>query len=237
MNTRLGAVAAVALIALALKRHYAHASSDALWWMLQPTAQLVGMVTGTAFVAVPGEGYLSAERLFLIEKACAGINFMIAALVMVTFTLLHRVRSVRGVGGVLALSLAASYVAAVVVNSLRISTAMWLAANPLMAASLTAAEVHRLEGIVVYFGGLLLLHELIRRIDRERGGSVRRIALPLGCYYLVTLALPLTHGGVRANPVFLTHALTVLVLPPLLLVFVSGIRRTTYSLARTVRKV
>jgi hypothetical protein len=32
---------------------------------------------GVYQVAQPGEGYLSRERFFLIEKACAGINFMI----------------------------------------------------------------------------------------------------------------------------------------------------------------
>ena len=55
---------------------------------LAPTARLVGAVTGVAFAAVPGEGYFSAERLFLIEKACAGVNFMIAAFAMVAFALL-----------------------------------------------------------------------------------------------------------------------------------------------------
>jgi exosortase K len=69
----------VALIAWGLKRHYADASTDALSWILMPTAHLVALVTGVAFAAVPGEGYFSAERMFLIEKACAGVNFLVAA--------------------------------------------------------------------------------------------------------------------------------------------------------------
>jgi exosortase K len=60
-----------------------------------------------------GEGYFSRERLFLIEKSCAGINFMIAAFAMVAVALLHRVRSVRAGAGVVAVSLLASYAAAV----------------------------------------------------------------------------------------------------------------------------
>ena len=54
-------------------------------------------MTGTAFVAVPGEGYVSHERLFVIEKSCAGINFMVAAFGMLVFALLHRVGS--GISG------------------------------------------------------------------------------------------------------------------------------------------
>ena len=48
-------------------------------------------MTGTTFAWQPGEGYFSRERLFLIEKSCAGINFMIAAFGMLVLALLHRV--------------------------------------------------------------------------------------------------------------------------------------------------
>ena len=111
------AVVACALIACGLKRHYADARADDLSWILRPTAQLVGVMTGVTFAAVPGEGYFSAERLFLIEKSCAGINFMIAAFGMVTFALFHRVGSVRDGAAVLGVSLLASYLAAVMVNA------------------------------------------------------------------------------------------------------------------------
>jgi len=87
VKIKAAALAVVALIAFGLKRHYADAAVDALSWILAPTAALVGLVTGTAFTAVPGEGYFSAERMFLIEKACAGINFMIAAFAMAAFAL------------------------------------------------------------------------------------------------------------------------------------------------------
>jgi len=62
-------------------------------------------------------------------------------------------------------SLLASYAAAVMVNAVRIAIAMWLAAHPL--TPLSAGDMHRLEGIVVYFGGLVLLYELAQRVDRR----------------------------------------------------------------------
>jgi exosortase K len=213
-------VGVVALVAFALKRHYADASTDALWWILTPTAQLVGLVTGTAFTAIPGEGYFSAERLFLIEKACAGVNFMIAAFAMVAVVLLHRVRSVRDGATVVGASLLASYVAAVSVNMMRIVIAMWLADHPVAILSLNAAAIHRLEGIVVYFGGLLVLYQLVLRVDR--GAPVASYLLPLGCYYLVTLGVPLVRlRSGQAGAAFLTHALVVLAVPLLVILFVS----------------
>ena len=220
MKTKLVVLALVALMSYGLKRHYADASTEALTWILAPTAQLAAAVTGVAFAAVPGEGYFSTERMFLIEKACAGVNFMIAAFVMVAFALLHHARSWRESATVVVLSLLASYVAAIVVNAARIVIALWLATRPMTWTSLTAAEIHRLEGIAVYFGGLLMLYALVQRLDRRE----LKYALPLGCYYLVTLGVPLVNGA-SAGDAFLAHALIVLLVPPVLILVVIAARR------------
>ena len=166
VKTKLCMLTVVALAIWGMKRYYADARADDLWWILSPTARLVGVMTGTVFAVAPGEGYFSHERLFLIEKSCAGINFMVAAFGMLTFARFHRVGS--GVSGarVLGASLLASYLAAVVVNATRIAIAMWLAAHPVALTTFTSAQVHRFEGITVYFGGLVLLYELVQRFDR-----------------------------------------------------------------------
>jgi exosortase K len=166
VKTKLCLLAAVALVAWALKHHYAAARADDLWWILHPTASLVGLVTGAVFTAAPGEGYVSHERLFAIEKACAGINFMIAAFGLVVIALLRRVGSVASGVWVLAAGLFASYGSAVLVNGTRITFAMWLAAHPIASSTLTPAALHRLEGIAVYFSGLALLYEIVRRLER-----------------------------------------------------------------------
>jgi exosortase K len=215
---RVGVLAVVATVAFGLKRHYADATTDALSWILTPTAHIVGLVTGVAFTAVPGEGYFSAERMFLIEKACAGVNFMIAAFAMVAFALFHRARSLRGSAAVVGVSLLTSYIAAIVVNAVRIVIAMRLA-QPTPWTTLTAADIHRLEGITVYFGGLLLLYTLVQRFDRGEF----TYALPLGCYYLVTLGVPLANG-MREGAAFLAHAAVVLLVPPALILCVGAAR-------------
>ena len=159
-------LAVAVLIAWSLKRHYADARADDLWWILSPVARLVGVMTRTSFALQPGEGYFSRDRLFLIEKSCAGINFMIAAFGMLMLALLHRVGSRFSAARVLSVSLLASYSAAVLVNAVRIAIAMWLAAHPAALSTFSAADVHRVEGITVYFGGLVLLYELVQRLDR-----------------------------------------------------------------------
>jgi len=167
MKTKLTVILGALLIAWALKRHYSDARPDDLLWILTPTARLVGGISGATFTLEPDEGYFAREQLFLIGKACAGVNFMIAAFVMLVWVFVPHARSIRTAFGLLGLCLVAGYVAAVLVNTVRIAIAMWFAAHPTMLSAFAAAEAHRVEGIVVYFGGLVALYEMARGLQRH----------------------------------------------------------------------
>ena len=167
MKTKLIALAVAIATMWCVKRYYADARADDLWWILTPTAKLAGTMAGTPFLSELGEGYLSRERLFLIEKSCAGVNFMIAAFGMLAFALRRRIDSCVSSACVLAASLGASYCAAILVNAIRITAAMSLAAHAAAAPSLDAAQLHRVEGITVYFGGLVALYEVAQWLDRR----------------------------------------------------------------------
>jgi exosortase K len=167
VKTKLCVLAVMVLVCWGLKRHYADARPDDLRWISSPTTQLVGVMTRTPFTWQPGEGYFSRDRLFLIEKSCAGVNFMIAAFGMLVLVVVHRVESGMSAARVLGVSLLASYSAAVLVNAVRIAIAMWLAGHPVALSTFGAAGIHRVEGVVVYFGGLVLLHELVQLLERR----------------------------------------------------------------------
>jgi exosortase K len=157
-------LATIVLAMWGLKRHYADAEVEDVRWILWPTAQLVAAATGSPFELEPGAGYLSRERLFLIEKSCAGVNFMIAALGLTGLVLARESGDGRRDGWILGQGLALAYAAAVVVNSIRILVAIPLASADLGRGWWTAARIHRLEGITVYFAGLLLLDRVVRRL-------------------------------------------------------------------------
>jgi hypothetical protein len=57
-----------------------------------------------------------------------------------------------------------------------------------------------------------------------------RVALPLGSYYAVTLALPLANGA-RPSGAFMEHALVVLVVPPLAIILGCAVRTIAHALA------
>lgn len=233
MKRTLATVLLVALAMWAMKRYYADAPVDELQWILGPTARMVTALTGVSFEWEPGQGYLSRERFFVIAKACAGINFMIAAFGMVAVVCRRRLGSWRAVAGVLLVCLLASYAAAVCVNAVRITIAMWLAAHPVGFAGMTAAQVHRVEGIACYFGGLILLYELVQYVDRSECVSPSTPQLvPLFWYLVITVAVPLANGATGDGKLFAEHTLFVVVVPLVLVALAAGGRK----LVRAVRR-
>jgi len=248
MKRTLAILLLVALAMWGMKRYYADASVDELQWILGPTATLVTALTGVRFEWEPGQGYLSRERFFLIAKACAGINFMIAAFAMVAVVRGRRVRSCSASAVVLLWCVVASYLAAVCVNAARIAVAMWLAAHPAGFAGMTAAQVHRVEGIACYFAGLVLLYQLVQYADRgsecvspgaegacppkqARIGQ-REGVVPLFWYLVITVAVPLANGAASGGKLFVEHTLFVVAVPLVLMALAAGGR----ELVRAVRR-
>jgi exosortase K len=160
-----------ALAMWGIKRHYANADVADLSWILEPVARLTGLVSGVTFEWEAGSGYLCRERFFVIAKPCAGVNFLLAAFGMVAFLLSDRARSLRTSAGLTLISLTIAYMAAIGANTLRIAVALAIAAHPLTSAWLTAARIHRFEGVAVYFGMLALLHLGVQRFTASRQGA------------------------------------------------------------------
>jgi exosortase K len=201
--------------ALSLKFYYSTASVNQLHWILTPTTLLVEFVTGRSFAFESHAGYMSSDHTFLIAASCAGVNFLITAFLML---------SIRKRGWMLLPVLAVvAYVATVVANAVRISIALYLQQTPLRLGSLDANQLHRLEGVFVYFGFLLLLFVLSDRTrfrEDSKGGLpikpsrfLRACFFPLLIYYGTTLGLPLVNGAYRQT-VFWEHSLFLLLTPP-----------------------
>jgi hypothetical protein len=62
----------------------------------------------------------------------------------------------------------------------------------------------------------------------------RRTAVPLASYYAVTLALPLANGAAESGPAFVEHALAVLIVPPVVIVFACAVHTIRRAIWGTV---
>jgi len=138
----------------------------------------------------------------------------------------------------LPISAAVAYGTTVIANTARISIALQMQATHLKFWALDPEQLHRLEGIIVYFGFLLMLFVLGERRRRELDSLslLRACVFPLAIYYAVTLGLPLANGAYRQSG-FWEHSIFVVLAPMVVILFISLLANLTkkFHLTRSKR--
>src|SRR3989440_7929744 len=157
--------------AWSLKWFYSTATVDQLRWILWPTTKLVELVTGAQFGFESRAGYMNSEHTFLIAASCAGVNFLITAFVMLALRKLWKDRNEKTAWRLIPIAAVLAFVATIVTNTVRISLALQMLETQRRNRWLNAEDTHRLEGILVYFGFLLLLFVVADEVDRRLGGT------------------------------------------------------------------
>jgi len=208
-------LAIVLLCALALKQYYSTATANELRWILAPTTLIVELLSGRSFVFESFTGYMSSDHTFVIAVPCAGVNFLITAFVMLALRRLWDGRFESVGWHFLPVSMVLSYVTTVIANAMRIAIALEIQRRSVEVNGLTENQLHRLEGIVVYFGFLMLLFVVM-----ERKNSRKMWLFPVGIYYVMTLGVPIVNGSFhRAG--FWEHFGFVIVIPLLMLLLIA----------------
>ena len=225
----------VLLCTFALKLYYSRVSADQLRWILAPTAGLVELLSGVSFEFESHAGYLSRERGFLIANSCAGVNFLLTAFLLLTLGKLLRGRSKQMAWGFIPTAALIAYLVTLLANTARICVALWLQRLPAEIKWLNPAQLHRFEGIFIYFGFLLLLFVISEKISAEKtAGQFRQFFFPLLVYYATVLGIPLLNSAYRRGTDFWGHSLAVLLIPLLLLLPLATFRAIFYLRAPAI---
>jgi hypothetical protein len=125
---------------------------------------------------------------------------MLAAMLVLVLAWFGGLQTWRAMVERVGLAVVVAYVSTIVFNTLRIALSLELHAG---------GTLHEALGIVVYFAGLCALYAAARTLDDQHLPGARWIAIPVGVYLAITLALPLVHGAAgRAD--FANHAMWVL---------------------------
>jgi exosortase K len=215
----------VLVCALALKLYYSTASADQLRWILAPTTACVELVSGTSFEFESHAGYMSGDRSFLIATSCAGVNFLITSFVMLSGRKLLSDRSKDIAWRFIPAAALIAYLATVVANTTRIAIALRLKRMSVEIGWLNPNQIHRFEGIVIYFGFLLLLFVASDKVSSKKTSSqLRQSFFPLLVYYAVMLGIPLANGAYRQGDDFWEHSLFVLLIPLVLILPLASFR-------------
>jgi exosortase K len=165
-RVQLAGLAIAIAVVLAGKHYYRNAGADELGFLLAPTAKMVSIVTDTHFVREAGVGYVDQAVAFEIAPVCAGLNFLLAGVLALAIGWLGGMTTWRAMAKRLVLAVGVAYVATLVTNTIRIAIAIRMHES-----NVSGAEMHRLEGVLVYLGGLCALYKLARKLENRHATS------------------------------------------------------------------
>jgi exosortase K len=237
---RLAKMGVVLLVALGLKQYYSTASVNQLRWILAPTRMLVSLISGESFQFESYAGYITSDHTFVIAAACAGVNFLITAFLMLSLRKLWLEHSATVSWRFIPSAALVAYLATLVANAVRITIALQLQRTPPQIGNFSPGELHRFEGIFVYFGFLLLLFVISERGRTKNTSRLLSLSVfPLAIYYLTTLGIPLANSAYRqkfVNGDVWEHFVFVLLTPLIFIVPVAAFRlcRSRYLRPREV---
>lgn len=208
----------VALLVYGLKRHYAFANGDDLFWILAPTARLVEALAGIAFHRASGLGWANDGHTVIIAPSCSGVNFLCLLVGLMSLQLIFSKLSLRRIMVLLPVLAGAAYLITLMVNGARIWLSIALYEGAFHTSWLSAADVHRIAGVALYYLALLsvclILSALFDKSAKKRRSSWPRpvlFLLPLSGYLIFVLGIPaLRHLSQGPAPGFYRHGLMVM---------------------------
>lgn len=211
------------LVVFGLKLFYSRADSDELIWILAPTTWWVSILSGIPFTYESGIGYVNHTLRYIIAPSCSGVQFMIITIAMLVFSFMHRIVKPKGTfsskfpsgfkGGFYWIfgSIFLSYPLTVLINGLRIITAiylpMYLSETYICRLSLTPDKLHTLIGTTVYFISLLTIYRLADSLSlmadgisgKKQASPIRKCLCPTFWYFFIVLGIPLLNNARRNN--------------------------------------
>jgi exosortase K len=184
---------AAGALAWAFKAFASGADAGDLHVVLAPTCWLAAHLGGMTFTDEGAAGFISHGDHLVVGTACSGANFLIVCFGALFFSFAHRWRTVRARVGWLLAAAALAWLATVATNAVRVVLAARLYQQDIYGSLLTPARLHRLLGVVLYCGSLVLIHGLVSRAVQREGSA--RVGSPIAWYLGVAVLIPLVRRG------------------------------------------
>jgi len=156
------------IFAVFLKIYYIYADNSSLRWILFPTTIIVSLFSGIHFYFIDNVGYTSFNGFYVINKTCAGLNFLIIIFTL-SIVLIFRIREkvINNLFIFLTLLLSC-FVLTIIANSSRIYSSIFIEMIKHQLPFLKSSKnwFHEAMGIVIFFSYLLLYYFIIKRVKK-----------------------------------------------------------------------
>lgn len=147
-----------------LKFAYTIADNNNLTFLLKPTDELVGLLTGSQSVYLSESGYIHERLNIIIDKSCSGFNFWILSYLLFAYvTLKHIDENFRKIL-VIPTTLIGAYLLTIFVNTSRIFASIIVQTQSKKIFPNHQHIIHETIGILTYLTFLILSYILIVKL-------------------------------------------------------------------------
>ena len=151
-------------LTFALKLFYSTCETQQLLFILSPVTWLVELFTGRDFSYRSGLGYLNIDNAIVIGKGCAGMNYLIIVLCMLSFTVIKAYSGIKNKAAAFIILSVASYLLTIFVNAFRIISSMLVLDLKIFDNLISRDILHKSVGIFSYFFFLLVIYSVTLKI-------------------------------------------------------------------------
>ncbi|MFO8054820.1 MAG: exosortase K [Bacteroidales bacterium] len=149
---------------ISLKFWFAWADNQVLFVLLKPTNAIFSIMTASESAYSPDTGFYHEKFNILIDKSCAGYNFMLINFLMVYVLVLKYVKKPHFKWLLLPLTLAFSLVITVFVNSFRIIASANFQHTIHKMLNVKQEIVHQTIGVITYLSFLIIIYLITEKI-------------------------------------------------------------------------
>lgn len=154
---------------LVLKFSYTITDNNDLFFLLQPTDRLVGLLISSKSVYFPDRGFYYNDLNIIINKSCSGFNFLLLCFSMFAIVAFNNINLIKQKIVIIPAALVLAYVITIFVNASRIFVSIVLqdqAKHFLPQKSIVI--VHETIGIVTNLSFLIVIYILLERLLKKQ---------------------------------------------------------------------
>lgn len=150
----------------ALKIAYTQMDANDLSFILTPTDKIISLLTNSEGMFLNGSGYFHQDINILIEKSCAGFNFLILSFITGYLVSINHFQNRKAKWLLMPLSLLLSYFLTLFVNTSRIIIAI-IINKQIQPQFQTGTWLHEAEGTFVYLFFFILFYKALNYLLTE----------------------------------------------------------------------
>ncbi|MDI9603964.1 MAG: exosortase K [Bacteroidota bacterium] len=153
---------------IVLKFAFTLADNEDLFFLLKPTDNLIGLLTGSRSIYLPDSGYFHENLNIIIDKSCSGFNFWALCFLLFTYLTVRHFDKTSSKIVTIPASLIGAYLLTLFVNTSRIFVSIVVQTQTNNTLLNRQPIIHEAIGIITNLSFLILAYMLMEKYLNDR---------------------------------------------------------------------